>query len=609
MGSADDEFTPLSQLSVGTNTCRVRVRISRLWESFNPKNDISFGLDSLLIDDQGETMQARVLPDDIDQFEDQLVEGNVYTLSNFTVEGTRESYMICSNELTMYFGKQTVVDEMEDTDLIPLHSFEFIEFKNLRSRCDDTSLLTDVLGHVVYVGELQEVSTKSRLIKICNARIRNLRGRELSITLYGDIACGFAEDMLEEGEEASVVAVFTGMRVESSHSVCSTTCSDYYLDLEIPEVQEFCAKLRIQQENPVPKKTPAQKLAESWRTIEQLKCLDPEEYDEDTTFLCRVSLIDIDCSKGWCYLGCDTCQKSMYGAPRKYKCSRCGPIKRPIQWYKLKTKVQDATGTMDLMIFCEVAEELVGVSAEELVDEIEDDDEWYTLPDEIEDLLGSTHTFKVFDKYCSRSFSVMSIMDHVSLPAPVVIATTAQCKEEPEHEGSVGAATTTECKEEPVHEGSVGVATTTECKEEPVPEGSVSAAIPTPTATECKEEPVHEDSVGVASPTPTTTQCKKEPVHEGSIGAATLTATTKECKEEPVYEGSIGATIPTPTTTECKEQPVHEGSIGAAIPTPTTTECKEEHVHEGSATTAEARSKSTRPQRPNKRLRGDDRIN
>jgi hypothetical protein len=87
-------------------------------------------------------MQARVPPDYIDQFEDKLEEGNVYALSNFTVEYTRESYMICSNELTMYFGRQTVVTEIEDTDLIPLHSFEFINFKDLRSRCDDTSLLT-----------------------------------------------------------------------------------------------------------------------------------------------------------------------------------------------------------------------------------------------------------------------------------------------------------------------------------------------------------------------------------------------------------------------------------------------------------------------------------
>jgi len=52
MGSSEDDFTPLSELDVGMNKCRVRVRVSRLWESFNPKNDISFGLDCLLIDDE-----------------------------------------------------------------------------------------------------------------------------------------------------------------------------------------------------------------------------------------------------------------------------------------------------------------------------------------------------------------------------------------------------------------------------------------------------------------------------------------------------------------------------------------------------------------------------
>lgn len=36
-----------------------------------------------------------------------------------------------------------MVKEIErDIDSIPLHSFEFIDFKNLRSRCDDNSVLT-----------------------------------------------------------------------------------------------------------------------------------------------------------------------------------------------------------------------------------------------------------------------------------------------------------------------------------------------------------------------------------------------------------------------------------------------------------------------------------
>nr|CAB3499291.1 unnamed protein product [Digitaria exilis] len=391
MDSADDEFIPLSELTAGMNKCRVH---------------------------------ACVLPNDIDQFEDQLVEGDVYALSNFTVEDTRESYMICSNELTIYFGGQTVVEEIEDSDLIPLHSFEFVNFKDLRSS-----------------------------------------GRDLGVTLYGDIACGFAKDMLEKGQEAS-----------------------------------------------------------------------------------------------------------------------------------------DATGTMNLMIFCEVAEELVGVSAEELVDEIEDDDEWYSLPDELEDLLGSTHTFKVFDKYCSGSFSVMSIMDDVSVPVPG--AATTQCKEElGDVSVPVPRAGITQCKEE-MDDVSVPVpgAATTQCKEDM---DDVSVPVPRAATTQCKEEL---DNVSVPVPRAATTQCKEE---LDDVSVLVPGAAITQCKEEHVPEGSANAALPTPATAQAMEEEiVHEESTTMAEAAPaTTTQIMEETVHEGSATMAEGRSKSTRLQKPNKRLRGDDWIN
>lgn len=53
MDAAEDQFIPLSELTLSTHRRRVRVRISRMWLSFNPNdNDRVIGLDSLLIDDQ-----------------------------------------------------------------------------------------------------------------------------------------------------------------------------------------------------------------------------------------------------------------------------------------------------------------------------------------------------------------------------------------------------------------------------------------------------------------------------------------------------------------------------------------------------------------------------
>ena len=88
-------------------------------------------------------MQARVYHRDTVQFKELLVEGKVYAVSDFEVKETTGSYMSCSNEWTMYFTEETVVNEIEeDIDSIPLHSFEFVKFKDLRSRCDQESLLT-----------------------------------------------------------------------------------------------------------------------------------------------------------------------------------------------------------------------------------------------------------------------------------------------------------------------------------------------------------------------------------------------------------------------------------------------------------------------------------
>ncbi|KAF0920907.1 hypothetical protein E2562_037592 [Oryza meyeriana var. granulata] len=311
MSLDENEFTPLSQLIHGSNGCRVRVRISRMWVSFNPNDGTVFGLDSLLIDDKGETMQARVLPKDMKQLEQRLVEGKFYTLSDFTVDLKLKNYMTCRNGLMMYIGSQTVVDEIEGcVDEIPLHSFEFVDFGDLSSRNRNNSLLTDVIGQIVYVGGIQQALKMKSLRRVLfrEIQIQDLSGRIQNVTLYGDLGCHFdVELVLKKGQEAP-----------------------------------------------------------------------------NTRYFCRVCLKDIDCTRGWWYLGCFHCRRSISvdGNGTKFWCNGCGQNNpSPAPWYKLDAKAEDPIGNMNFMIFGEQAQELIGVAAEELVEGIEDDDR-YTVPDE-----------------------------------------------------------------------------------------------------------------------------------------------------------------------------------------------------------------------------------
>ena len=75
--------------------------------------------------------------------------------------------------------------------------------------------------------------------------------------------------------------------------------------------------------------------------------------------------------------------------------------------------VEDDTGTMNLMIFAEEAEGLIGIAAE-LLKEIAGDDRC-TMPDAISNILGTTHTFEVAMDNRSLSFVVKWALDNDEL--------------------------------------------------------------------------------------------------------------------------------------------------------------------------------------------------
>lgn len=164
-------------------------------------------------------------------------------------------------------------------------------------------------------------------------------------------------------------------------TVCSTSASKYYLDLDIPQVQEFHASLidphkpillhPCQVQNPV---NPAD-LVKNWRTIKQLKSLNPHELEPGTTFLCRATLKGIDCTKGWFYWSCFHCKRSISRDGINSLCIQgCPKNPPPVPRYKLNAVMEDMTGAMDVMIFDDKAQELVGAAAEELVREVTGED-------------------------------------------------------------------------------------------------------------------------------------------------------------------------------------------------------------------------------------------
>ncbi|XP_044344045.1 uncharacterized protein [Triticum aestivum] len=231
----------------------------------------------------------------------------------------------------------------------------------------------------------------------------------------------FYAEIRKKCRQDPVAAVFAGMRVchykGKGYVVCSLSASKYYLDLEIPEGQQFrvnwlhpkipIVHLQSQPESPV---DPIQELQSSWRTTKQLQSLDPFQLSDNSRFLCRATLKEIDCTKDWCYRGCFHCRKKVSRDGSEFWCSQCDPVNKKRKRYKLNAVVEDDTGTMNLVIFAEEAQELIGIPVEELFEEITDDGRC-TVPAAFSYLRGSSHTFQVAMDDWSSSFVVKWILN------------------------------------------------------------------------------------------------------------------------------------------------------------------------------------------------------
>uniref|UniRef100_A0A8I6WWF6 Replication factor A C-terminal domain-containing protein n=1 Tax=Hordeum vulgare subsp. vulgare TaxID=112509 RepID=A0A8I6WWF6_HORVV len=378
MGEAEGGFTPLSQLKPSPeHRHRVRVRISRIWESFNPNDGTVFGLDSLLIDDEGGTMQAHVHRKVKKRVEERLIEGKVYTLSDFEVCSSKGNYMACRNPFMMNIGAQTVIDEIDgDVNVIPLHHFDFVDFGDVPPSMGlNNSSLTDVIGQVVEVWPIQQVPKKLCALQFCSLWIEDFSGKELDVTL--DVCFPLQGKRIHGSLFISfkVLPRFGNTRSTTiPHELTSSKKSHSHRLIVHPHSQQASSVDPTHESQSISQR--AQELQSSWRIIKQLQSLDPFELPKDAKFVCTATLKEIDCTQGWYYLGCVHCRHSIGRDGSEFWCSQCDPAnkkrRRPYVWYKLNAVVMDDTGTMNLMTFAEEAEGLIGVAAE-LLKEIADD--------------------------------------------------------------------------------------------------------------------------------------------------------------------------------------------------------------------------------------------
>ncbi|KAF9601017.1 hypothetical protein IFM89_015002 [Coptis chinensis] len=243
MDMEETRYHPLSDISVGMDSCKIKVRLSRKWNvaDQNIPLDKQIGnmrIDMILIDETGVQVHATVLKRHAQSLSPLLQEGQVLHIENFSVTSVLNDYRPVRNKCRLFFNWDTIVKTINGIHSeIPMYDFDFLEFGDLATRFGDIRNCSDAYGRLTKISEIME-TTGGTLREIY---LDNGRGSEAKVTLWGNTVNLIDKDVIETATSGPVLVVTSLIIREffDEYHFSSTNSTQLLFNLEIPEVRSI----------------------------------------------------------------------------------------------------------------------------------------------------------------------------------------------------------------------------------------------------------------------------------------------------------------------------------------------------------------------------------
>ncbi|KVI00874.1 hypothetical protein Ccrd_020862 [Cynara cardunculus var. scolymus] len=240
---------------------------------------------SLLYELQGSLMTAMVRKNLVYKFNHLLKEGNVYVLKNFKVVENSGAFKVIDSNLKIIFTLLTKVEKI-DTHVpsIPMHGFQLASEKIVNDRLNDDNILTDIIGCLTVVGDVETVrgGFRKRDLEIISELFANVCPRLQLGVSSGKVKRTVEEEMFENRMNHSTTVAG---RVEqqtkrnakrqlfhhfmySDQTIFDSTLTSSYLTFKL--------HLSVRDDTGVVNYVVLHKLAERMRYLYRLKVFDPD---------------------------------------------------------------------------------------------------------------------------------------------------------------------------------------------------------------------------------------------------------------------------------------------------------------------------------------------
>ncbi|KAI7731575.1 LOW QUALITY PROTEIN: hypothetical protein M8C21_014370, partial [Ambrosia artemisiifolia] len=285
------------------------IRVIWEWVPENRENEYHF----LLVDSQGDAIQAMVKGDERDDVKSKLKLGSCYNLD------ADEYASDVSHPAMLRVGRASIFTPLPDKEDIQKEYYEFAERKRLDIQLKKTR------GVVDYIGILQDTrhgTTKDQKLNIIMTII-DCGNQPITEALWSHIINSpirYNKKQIESAQEPVIVG-FLALRGHDYIAVKTGLLQDLYVS-GIPSAPATTA------------------VAIQTTTLSNILQLEKKE-GQGKTFVINGHISEVHAHKEWYYKACPAC----------WYCTRDGNLEKPTNMFRLPTIIIDGTRSIDATIF------------------------------------------------------------------------------------------------------------------------------------------------------------------------------------------------------------------------------------------------------------------
>ncbi|GAW21456.1 hypothetical protein ANO14919_109750 [Xylariales sp. No.14919] len=330
-----------------------------------------------LLDETGE-IKATGFNEQCDAFYELLQEGQVYYISTCKVNLAKKQFSNLPNDYELAFERETVIEKAEDQASVPQVRFNFVSISDLQNVEKDATV--DVVGVLTDVGKVDQIIAKTTQKPYDKRELTLVDDSQFSVrlTIWGKTATTFS------AQPESVVA-FKGVRVSDfgGRTLSLLASGTMSLDPDIEEAHRlkgwYDSQGRTGNFNTHAGMAP---MGGATGRQDQLKCIAQVKdedlgVDGDAFFNLKATIVYIK-QDTFAYPACreEGCnKKAIEQSDGRWRCENHTAYDRPQYRYIMGVNVHDHTGHIWLSCFDDVGRAIMGMSADELTEIKERDDE------------------------------------------------------------------------------------------------------------------------------------------------------------------------------------------------------------------------------------------